>query len=127
MIYKVVFRKTGDAGVHVTETKFRNISRVRTDIGNGVTFFGSQQGEVLAFIPNESLLYIEKVEPSEVEYPSSATIASSIAATLFEKNAEQVPVSVKRKIKKKVKKKKGIRKRNICVRQIPGASRREVN
>ena len=62
MIYKVVFKKEGATGIHITETKFKDISRVCTGEGNGVTFFNSE-GEVLTFIPNESLLYIEKVEP----------------------------------------------------------------
>lgn len=96
MIYKVVFKKEDVQGVHVNETKFKGVSRVCTDKGNGVTFFDSE-GRVLSFIPNESLLYIERVKPLKTESVSPATMAA-----LFGKNAEQLADDIKRRLEKEV-------------------------
>lgn len=65
MIYKVAFKQKDTTGIHVTETKFKGIKRVCLNRRNGVTFIGSNN-EILAFIPNDSLLYIEKVGEREI-------------------------------------------------------------
>lgn len=63
MVYEVVFRRREETGVGpgITRIKYKGVRRVSTDNENGVTFIGSKN-EVLAFIPNEVLLYVEKTE-----------------------------------------------------------------
>lgn len=63
MVYEVVFRRREEMGVDpgITRIKYKGVRRVSTENENGVTLIGSKN-EVLAFIPNEVLLYVEKVE-----------------------------------------------------------------
>lgn len=101
MIYKVVFKKEETTGIHITETKFKGISRVCTSGGNGVTFFDSE-GEVLTFIPNESLLYIERVIPVTKDAASLATKIALSWKDIKDEQMEQLAMDISKRVRRNV-------------------------